>query len=176
MIGLSRLIATIHRVCVAYTMTGRSRWKPYSTNYWGQRQALNRLCYRSPIGLILAAHGGQKLFGWFGGFGLEGTGQFMDAMGLHPGYLMGLFAGSAEFFGGLGLVLGLFTRIAAGVNAITMIIALCVVHWGKGFFMGTHGIEYALALSAATTALFIMGGGSISLDRSLERRFLIEPL
>ena len=64
------------------------------------------LALRVPAGLIFAAHGAQKLFGWFGGYGLEGTGQWMASQGLNPGYLMALLAGSAEFFGGLALLLG----------------------------------------------------------------------
>ncbi|MEC7377274.1 MAG: DoxX family protein, partial [Pseudomonadota bacterium] len=59
------------------------------------------LALRIPVGIIFAAHGAQKLFGWFGGYGLEGTGQWMDSIGLSPGYLMALLAGGAEFFGGL---------------------------------------------------------------------------
>lgn len=128
---------------------------------------LEALALRLPIGLILTAHGGQKLFGWFDGYGLEGTGQFMDSIGLYPGFLMALLAGSAEFFGGLGLMLGLFTRLAAASCALTLLVALLVAHWGKGFFLATHGIEYALALFSATTALSIMGGGSYSVDRYL---------
>jgi putative oxidoreductase len=122
------------------------------------------LILRFPIGLILAAHGSQKLFAWFGGYGLEGTGQFMASMGLTPGYLMALLAGSAEFFGGVGLMLGLFTRVSAAVNALTMLVALLAVHLGKGFFMDSHGIEYALALLSATSALIFIGGGRYSMD------------
>lgn len=125
------------------------------------------LILRVPIGIILAAHGSQKLFGWFGGHGLEGTGQFMASIGLNPGFLMALLAGSAEFFGGLGLVLGLMTRPAAAVSAITMLVALFWVHWGKGFFLDSHGIEYALALLSATVTLALMGGGRYSLDNYL---------
>lgn len=78
------------------------------------------LVLRVPVGIILAAHGAQKLFGWFGGYGLEGTGQWLASIGLGPGFLMALLAGSAEFFGGLALVLGLLTRPAAAVTAFTM--------------------------------------------------------
>ncbi|NOS75445.1 MAG: DoxX family protein [Methyloglobulus sp.] len=122
---------------------------------------------RVPIGIILAAHGSQKLFGWFGGYGLEGTGQFMASIGLNPGFLMALLAGSAEFFGGLGLILGLMTRPAAAASALTMLVALFGVHWVKGFFLDSHGIEYALALLSATVTLTLMGGGRYSLDNYL---------
>lgn len=122
---------------------------------------------RLPIGLIVAAHGSQKLFGWFGGHGLAGTGMWMESIGLSPGSLMAFLAGSAEFFGGIALMLGLLTRIGALASALTMLVALFWVHWGKGFFMDAHGIEYALALLAATVALTVMGGGNLALDRYL---------
>jgi putative oxidoreductase len=125
---------------------------------------LEAVILRVPIGLILAAHGSQKLFGWFGGYGLDGTGQWMASVGLNPGFLMALLAGSAEFFGGVALILGLLTRPAAAISAVTMLVALFWVHWGKGFFLDTHGIEYALALLSATTALAFIGGGRYSLD------------
>jgi putative oxidoreductase len=125
---------------------------------------LEAVILRVPIGLILAAHGSQKLFGWFGGYGLDGTGQWMASVGLNPGFLMALLAGSAEFFGGVALILGLLTRPAAAISAVTMLVALFWVHWGKGFFLDTHGIEYALALLSASTALAFIGGGRYSLD------------
>ncbi|WP_333876680.1 DoxX family protein [Methylobacter sp.] len=125
---------------------------------------LEAVVLRLPIGLILAAHGGQKLFAWFGGYGLDGTGQWMASVGLTPGFAIALLAGSAEFFGGVALMLGLLTRPAAMVNALTMLVALFWVHWGQGFFLDTHGIEYALALLSATTALIFIGGGQYSLD------------
>jgi putative oxidoreductase len=135
---------------------------------------LEALALRIPIGLILSAHGSQKLFGWFGGYGLEGTGQFMDSLGLHPGFLMAILAGSAEFFGGIFLILGLLTRLAAAVSSITLLVALFTAHWGNGFFLATHGIEYALALASATLALFVMGGGSYSIDSLLTQKFIPE--
>ncbi|MFA6052719.1 MAG: DoxX family protein [Methylobacter sp.] len=125
---------------------------------------LEAVILRVPIGLILAAHGSQKLFAWFGGYGLEGTGQWMASVGLTPGFVMALLAGSAEFFGGVALILGLLTRPAAMINAVTMLVALFWVHWGHGFFLDTHGIEYALALLSANGALILIGGGWYSLD------------
>ena len=101
------------------------------------------LVLRVPVGLILAAHGAQKLFGWFGGYGLEGTGQWLASIGLEPGYVMALLAGGAEFFGGLALVLGLLTRPAALVAAFTMLVAIFSVHIGNGLFMSNNGYEYA---------------------------------
>ena len=128
---------------------------------------LGALALRVPVGIILAAHGAQKLFGWFGGYGLEGTGQWMASIGLAPGYLMALLAGSAEFFGGLALVLGLLTRPAAAVSAVTMLVAIFSVHISNGLFMANNGYEFALALFAATLALAIQGGGTLALDNGL---------
>jgi putative oxidoreductase len=125
------------------------------------------LALRIPIGIIFAAHGAQKLFGWFGGYGLEGTGQFFGSIGLNPGYLMALLAGAAEFFGGLALVFGLLVRPAAAALAFAMLIAVFAVHFSKGFFLDKGGFEYALALFAASLALLFSGAGRWSVDRAL---------
>ncbi|MDX1551804.1 MAG: DoxX family protein [Marinobacter sp.] len=122
------------------------------------------LVLRVPVGLILAAHGAQKLFGWFGGYGLEGTANWLASIGLEPGYLMALLAGGAEFFGGLALVLGLLTRPAALVAAFTMLVAIFSVHIGNGLFMSNNGYEYALTLFVVSLALAIQGAGRFSLD------------
>ncbi|HRP98021.1 MAG TPA: DoxX family protein [Rhodocyclaceae bacterium] len=127
------------------------------------------LALRLPVGIIFAAHGAQKLFGWFGGYGLEGTGQWMASIGLAPGYLMALLAGGAEFFGGLLLIVGLLVRPAAAVLAVTMLVAIFGVHIGNGLFMSSNGYEFALALLAAVVALAIGGAGRASLDAALAR-------
>lgn len=129
------------------------------------------LALRVPVGLILAAHGAQKLFGWFGGYGLEGTAQWLESIGLAPGLLMALLAGGAEFFGGLALMLGLLTRPAALVTAVTMLVAIVSVHIGNGLFLANNGYEFGLALLAATVALAIQGAGRFSLDDLLAKRF-----
>jgi len=115
-------------------------------------------------GIIFTAHGSQKLFSWFGGYGLDGTGQWMESIGLAPGYLMALMAGSAEFFGGLLLIIGLLTRPTAVVLAVTMIVAIFSTHISNGLFMSNNGVEFALALLAITAALAIQGGGKFSID------------
>lgn len=119
---------------------------------------------RLPVGAVLAAHGAQKLFGWFGGYGLEGTGQWMASQGFTPGYLMALLAGSAEFFGGMALILGLLTRPAAAVVAFTMVMAM-TVHLPNGLFLSNNGYEYALTLLTASLALTLLGGGRLSIDQ-----------
>lgn len=131
---------------------------------------LGAFVLRVPVGIIFAAHGAQKLFGSFGGYGLEGTGQFFASVGLHPGYLMALLAGLVEFFGGLALVLGLLVRPAAAALAFAMLIAVFAVHLGNGFFADKGGYEYALALFAASLSLLFAGGGRYALDRTLAAR------
>jgi putative oxidoreductase len=128
------------------------------------------LSLRLPIGGILAAHGAQKLFGFFGGHGLEGTGQWMASIGLEPGYLMALLAGSAEFFGGLALILGLLTRPAAAVAAFTMLVAIFSVHIDNGLFVSNGGYEFGLSLLAATVALTLQGAGHFALDNLIRAR------
>lgn len=119
------------------------------------------------VGIIFIAHGSQKLFGAFGGYGLEGTGQYMASLGLTPGYLMALLSGSAEFFGGLGLVIGLLARPAAVVLALTLVVAIFSVHISHGLFMANNGYEFALALLGGSIAVLIEGAGKLSVDRAI---------
>lgn len=128
------------------------------------------LSLRVVAGIIFAAHGAQKLFAWFGGYGLEGTGQWMESIGLAPGYLMALLAGSAEFFGGLLLILGLLTRPAALALAGTMVVAILSVHIQNGLFMSNNGYEFGLALLAMSIALVFQGGGRFALDSVIARK------
>lgn len=119
------------------------------------------------VGIIFVAHGSQKLFGAFGGYGLEGTGQYMASLGLTPGYFMALLSGSAEFFGGLGLVVGLLARPAALVLAATLAVAIFSVHIHNGLFMANNGYEFALALLGGVVAVLIEGAGKLSIDRAI---------
>lgn len=128
------------------------------------------LVLRVPIGIIFAAHGAQKLFGWFGGYGLAGTGAWMDSIGLSPGILMAFLAGAAEFFGGLALVLGLLTRPAAAALAFAMLIAIFSVHFENGLFMSNNGYEFGLALLVASASLLFSGAGKLSVDALLNRK------
>lgn len=128
---------------------------------------LSDIPLRLGLGSIFIAHGAQKLFGWFGGYGLEATGQWMSSIGLEPGYLMALAAGSVEFFGGLFIVLGLLTRISAVAAAVTMLVAIFSVHLPNGFFMSNNGYEFALALLLIAVALIVRGAGRFSLDARL---------
>ncbi|MCC5851412.1 MAG: DoxX family protein [Alkalimonas sp.] len=129
------------------------------------------LALRVPVGIIFAAHGAQKLFGWFGGHGLAGTAGWMESIGLAPGILMAFLAGSAEFFGGIALVIGLLTRPAAAVLAVTMLVAIFAVHFENGLFMSNNGYEFGLALLAASVSLAFSGAGKASVDAALSRSY-----
>ncbi|MEH6454302.1 MAG: DoxX family protein [Psychromonas sp.] len=128
------------------------------------------LVLRVPVGLIFMAHGAQKLFSMFGGYGLEGTGQWMESIGLAPGYLMALMAGSAEFFGGLFIVLGLLTRPTALVLGFTMLVAIVTVHLENGLFMSNNGYEFGLTLAVISFALMFQGGGRLAIDNLIAKR------
>ncbi len=128
------------------------------------------LALRIPAGIIFIAHGSQKLFGWFGGYGLEGTGQWMASIGIEPGVLMAGLAGSGEFFGGLLLLIGLLTRPAAVVTAFTMLVAILSVHISNGLFISNNGYEYALALLAISVSLAFSGAGKVSADEIISRK------
>lgn len=128
------------------------------------------LALRVPVGIIFAAHGAQKLFGWFGGYGLEGTGGWMDSIGLSPGIVMAFLAGAAEFFGGIALILGALTRPAAAALAVTMVVAIFAVHFQNGLFMSNNGYEFGLALLAASVSLAFSGAGKLSVDSLISNK------
>ncbi|WP_207461393.1 DoxX family protein [Azospirillum sp. SYSU D00513] len=123
---------------------------------------------RVTTGLLLMPHGAQKLFGWFGGYGIAGTGEFFASqLGMNPGWLFALAAGLVEFFGGLALVLGLLTRPAALAIAVLMAVAAFGVHLPNGFFWTAGGYEYPLMWGLLAIAVLLRGGDKLSLDRRL---------
>ncbi len=128
------------------------------------------LALRIPAAITFIAHGAQKLFGSFGGYGLEGTGQWMASIGLEPGYQLALLAGSAEFFGGIALLIGLLVRPAALMLSITMLVAIFSVHFANGLFMTNNGYEFGLALLAMSVSLMFSGAGKLALDNELNKR------
>lgn len=139
-------------------------------NVMKTQNTFSSLPLRLIAGIIFSAHGAQKLFAWFGGYGLDGTGQWMESIGIAPGFLMALLAGSAEFFGGILLILGLFTRPAAFALAVTMLVAILTVHIGNGLFMSNNGYEFGLTLLAMSVALIFQGGGKFSIDAALSNK------
>src|ERR1700722_17041089 len=127
---------------------------------------------RLVLGVIFFAHGAQKMLGWFGGYGFTGTMGFFTGM-MHIPAVLAFLAIAAEFFGGIGLIFGLFTRVAAFGVLCNMTVAIAMVHGRFGFWMnwtGTQkgeGFEYHLLLIAASVFLIIRGAGAASVDRLL---------
>lgn len=125
------------------------------------------LIVRVAVGLMMAAHGTQKLFGWFGGYGLEKTGGFFAQLGFRPGRAFAAAASVTEVTSGLLLTLGLFGPIGPALIVSVMIVAAVTVHWGHGFFATTNGIELPLLYSVAAIGLALTGPGPYSLDAVL---------
>ncbi len=124
------------------------------------------LILRVGLGLSLAAHGAQKLFGWFGGHGIAGTGGYFDSIGFRPGKPNALIAGVGEVGGGLLLALGLLTPLGGAAVVGTMLVAASV-HSKAGFFAQTGGYELPLFYSIGAVALTVSGPGRYSIDRAL---------
>lgn len=137
-------------------MTGEvlSRW-----------QAWGITVLRLVVGVVFLAHGGQKLFVW----GFDNVAAFMDKIGIPAPMLAAIVVTLAEFFGGLALVLGLYTRWAAALLAVNMLVAILTVHLPGGFFL-PKGVEFALTLFAANAALVLLGSGEASIDRHMQAR------
>jgi putative oxidoreductase len=134
-------------------------------------QALARFAeplIRATAGLLLVPHGAQKLFGWFGGHGVEATGNFFATkLGLPPS--LALLAGVIEFFGGILLAVGFLTRPAAALVFGLMLVAILQVHLGAGFFWTAGGYEYPLFWGLVALAYVIRGGGRYSVDALIGR-------
>ncbi|MFE7836896.1 DoxX family membrane protein [Streptomyces sp. NPDC057474] len=134
------------------------------------RRDLGLLLLRLGAGGVLAAHGTQKLFGWFGGHGIEGTGAFMESVGYAPGKASATAAGLAETGGGALLALGLATP-AAGAAAAGAMGGATAIHAPNGFFNAEGGYEYAATLGLAAAGLAVTGPGRISLDHAFRHVF-----
>jgi putative oxidoreductase len=117
-------------------------------------------------GLILAAHGSQKLFGWFDGQGIEGTTGMTENLNLNPPRLWAWVNGLTEFLGGLGLALGLLTPLAAVAVLGAMLVAIFKVHWPK-FWNTDQGLEYPLVLAVIAFSIGLVGPGIYSLDNAV---------
>ncbi|HEY5094678.1 MAG TPA: DoxX family protein [Candidatus Eremiobacteraceae bacterium] len=127
--------------------------------------SIGLLLARLFLGLGLAAHGAQKLFGWFGGYGLKGTGGFFEGtLGLKPGALFAFMSGMGEFAGGLLVAIGWLGPIGPALVIAVMVVAIVTVHWVHGFFVSSNGIELPLMNIAGALALTFAGFGSYSLD------------
>jgi putative oxidoreductase len=126
------------------------------------------LLARLVFGLLMAAHGSQKLFGWFGGHGIAGTGGFFESLGFRPGRFFAAAAGTTEFIGGLLIAFGLLGPLGPAMVIATMIVAMATVHWPNGVFAQNGGIEVPLLYAVAAAALALIGYGAYSLDAALQ--------
>jgi putative oxidoreductase len=133
--------------------------------------AIGLLVLRVVIGLTMAGHGAQKLFGWWGGAGINGWTAGMTRMRIRPALFWAWTSALAELGGGLLLALGLLTPLACAAIAAAMLVAVALVHWPKGFWNSKGGYEFNLSIVAAIVALAFTGPGPISLDAALGIRF-----
>lgn len=138
----------------------------------GDIMSIALLIVRLVFGLGLAAHGAQKLFGWFGGHGLSGTGGFFEQLGFRPGRLFATLAGAGEFVAGLLVALGVLGPIGPALMIVVMIVAMITVHVRNGFFVANNGIEVPLLYATAALGLVFTGFGRLSLDAALHLRVL----
>jgi putative oxidoreductase len=125
------------------------------------------LILRLVLGGLFAVHGSQKLFGWFGGYSLSGTGTFLEGLGVRPGRLFAAADGLAEFGGGVLLMLGLFGPVAAAAIIAGMLVAILTVHVGNGLLATTNGVELPLLYIASALCLALTGPGAYSIDAAL---------
>ncbi|MBM2811652.1 MAG: putative rane protein [Chloroflexi bacterium] len=133
------------------------------------------LLIRVVVGLVLAAHGAQKLFGWFGGYGLRPMASFMATTGLKPGLFWASLAGLSEFGGGVLLALGWFNPLGALGMIAAMTTAITLMHWGR-FFASNNGMEFPLVLGLAALGLAVAGPGRYSLDQAMGIALPIAPI
>lgn len=125
------------------------------------------LLLRLFVGIPMATHGAQKLFGWFGGYGLKGTGGFFESIGFRPGVSFAALAGLSELGGGLLLAFGLLTPFGAAAVFAAMLVAVISVHWKNGFYGQNNGYELAYLYGLVAVVLAITGSGKFSLDSKL---------
>lgn len=121
------------------------------------------LVLRLVVGLVMAGHGAQKLFGWFGGSGVSGFTGMLHRVGLRPAGLWAGIAGVVETFGGAALALGVLTPLAAGLLIANLLMAILTVHWRNGFWNANRGFEFPLTLIAGLAAIGLAGPGGLAL-------------
>src|SRR5205823_9443323 len=135
--------------------------------HWRAAMDAGLLVSRFVLGPLMAAHGAQKLFGWFGGYGLAGTGGFLETIGFRPGRAFALSAGLAELASGALVSFGLLGPVGPALMLSVMIVAAVSVHWQHGLFATTNGIELPLVYAAGAATFALTGPGRYSADTLL---------
>ena len=143
---------------------------PALGNLYAKFESLVLPLLRAGLGIILIAHGCQKLFGLFGGMGLNANAALFDRLGYHPGMFWGTLVGCTELIGGVLLVIGLFTRPAALAVVIFMIFSIQFTS-AKGFFWSQGGMEYSILILLVALVFVVRGGGDYSADQSMGKEF-----
>lgn len=151
-------------------MSERNLYIPALGGIYSSLDGVALLALRLAVGLSLVPHGAQKLFGMFGGYGISGTAQFLDSVGYSPGVLFATLIGVVEFFGGLAIAIGLFTRPAA-LAAMIFLLTAVTFHMGNGFFWTEAGFEYPLMWAVGCFYFFIRGAGPLSVDAKMGKEF-----
>jgi putative oxidoreductase len=136
---------------------------------------LGLLLIRVVFGLVFAGHGAQKLFGWFGGYGIAGTGGFLESMGFRPGKMFATAAALSEFGGGLLLALGFLGPVGPALLLSVMFVAGMTVHRKNAFFVATNGLEHPLIMATAAVGIALTGPGRYSLDAMFGDSRLLTP-
>jgi putative oxidoreductase len=163
---LSRRPAGVH-----YVLSPRAHSRVNGNpDFRSQRMDIGRVILRGTVGPLFVGHGTQKLFGWFGGYGLDGTGGFFEQIGMRPGKRHAAAAGAAETLGGVLITLGFLTPAAAAMLTGVMVTAIRKVHIKKGVWITDGGFEYNAVLIGAVAALVDIGPGRPSVDAKLMPR------
>ena len=147
--------------------TGGSLYFPFMAGFYEKFSGLGYPIIRFFAGLMMMPHGAQKLFGMFGGGGLDGTAGFFTKVGLEPAYPLAILVGCAEFIGGALLVIGLFTRFAAAAITIQLLVVVFYLKMSKGFFSFNGGYEHELLWALVVFGIFLHGGGKFSVDAKI---------
>ena len=153
------------------THSGVQPYCPRLAQIYGPFEHFSWPLIRFAAGVFMVPHGAQKLFGWFGGGGLDATIAGFAKMGYEPAWLTAPLVAGTEFFGGILIAIGLFTRPAALAATILLLVAAMDVHLANGFFWGKGGYEYPLLWAVLCAAITVRGGVRLSVDRAIGKEF-----